>query len=399
MTQVYKSKNLATLSSNKAVAKAVGQLDVDVIAAYPITPQTTIVEELAQMVANGEVKAQYIHVESEHSALSAVVGASIAGARTFTATSSQGLELMHEILHITSGLRLPVVMVVPTRALSAPISIWNDHSDIMNARDTGWIIYFVSSAQEAYDTVIQAYRLAEDREVLLPTIVSYDGFLMSHTYEPVVIESSEDVIEFSPKTWKGYIEEGAVAIGTLASPDYYYEFKYQQVEAMKNALRKAEIIDRDFYKKFGRKYGVVETYRTEDSEIDLLVTGSIWGSLKLAIDKARSDGLRIGGLRLRLYRPLPIDEIEKILAGKEVLVVIDKAISYGLRVAGPFANEIYTNLQSPVKIKSVVAGIGQRAVTHEDLYKVILHVYKNKDSPGFTKHTLFYGVRGVELDG
>lgn len=154
MTQVYKSKSLATLSSNKAVAKAVGQLDVDVIAAYPITPQTTIVEELAQMVANGEVKAQYIHVESEHSALSAVVGASIAGARTFTATSSQGLELMHEILHITSGLRLPVVMAVPTRALSAPISIWNDHSDIMNARDAGWIIYFVSSAQEAYDTVI-----------------------------------------------------------------------------------------------------------------------------------------------------------------------------------------------------------------------------------------------------
>lgn len=386
---------LTTLSTNKAIARAVSQLDVDVIAAYPITPQTTVVEELAQMLANGEIRSQYIHVESEHSALSAIIGASIMGARTFTATSSQGLELMHEILHITSGLRLPIVMAVATRALSAPISIWNDHSDVMNSRDTGWIIYFVSNAQEAYDTIIQAYRLSEDNSVLLPTMIAYDGFLMSHTYEPIFIEKNEDVLDFSPKTWRGYfLDKQPFSIGTLASPDYYYEFKYQQVVAMETAVKKAKEIDDEFGKKFGRKYGLIETYKSDEAEIIVLVTSSIWSSLKLAIDKARSEGIKVGGLRLRLYRPIPYIDLHSVLSGKELLVVIDRAISYGLRVAGPLANEIYTNLQLPIKIKSVIAGIGQRTLTHEDLYNIIVYSYKNRNSSDFTKTSLFYGVRG-----
>lgn len=393
--QAPAQRQVMTLSTNKAVARAVGQLDVDVIAAYPITPQTTIVEELAQMLANGEIRAQYIHVESEHSALSAVVGASIVGARTFTATSSQGLALMHEVLHIASGLRLPIVMAVPTRALSAPISIWNDHGDIMNARDAGWVIYFASSAQEAYDTVIQAYRLSEDPSVLLPTMVAYDGFLLSHTYEPVTIEPADEVIGFSPKSWRGYIQEGAFSVGTLASPDYYYEFKYQQVEAMRAALKKAEEVDRAFRRAFGRGYGLIETYRADDSSIIVVATSSIWSSLKMAIDKARGEGIRAGGIRLRLYRPLPVDELRAALREKEMLVVIDRAISFGLSVAGPLANEIYSNLNLPVRLKSVIMGIGGRTVTHEDLYNVIRYSYENMGNPDFTRSTLFYGVRGV----
>ncbi|MEB3755636.1 MAG: ferredoxin oxidoreductase, partial [Desulfurococcales archaeon] len=211
------------MSTNSAIATAVRDLDVDVVSAYPITPQTTVVEKIAEYIANGELDAEMIHVESEHSALSAAIGSAAAGARSFTATASQGLALMHEILHIASGGRVPVVMSVATRALSAPISIWNDHSDVMNARDSGWIIAFVSSAQEAYDTVIQAFKVAEDPEVLLPFMVVYDGYLMSHTMEPVVTEDREKVLAYAPKRDYPYKldPQKPLTIGTITDPNWY----------------------------------------------------------------------------------------------------------------------------------------------------------------------------------
>jgi pyruvate ferredoxin oxidoreductase alpha subunit len=231
MMQIQKTRWVEALTGNYAAAYAVKAADVDVIAVYPITPQTTIVEKLSEFVANGELNAELIHVESEHSALSAVVGASAAGARVFTATSSQGLELAHEILHIASAMRLPIVMAVPARAISAPISIHNDYGDVMNARDTGWIIYIAASAQEVYDTIIQAYRVAES--VNLPAMVAYDGFLLSHTVEPVELNDEEEVRRFLPRPVRPYTlnPKRPVTMGPLASPDWYYEFKYQQASA------------------------------------------------------------------------------------------------------------------------------------------------------------------------
>lgn len=386
------------LSANKAVAYAVRDVDVDVVAAYPITPQTAVVEEIARMVADGELEAEYVHVESEHSAISVLAGASAVGARVFTATSSQGLALMHEVLHIVSGLRLPVVMAVATRALSAPISIWNDHSDIMNARDAGWVIYFVSNAQEAYDTVVQAYRLAEDPDVLLPVMVAYDGFLVSHASEPVRVEGRR-AISFAPKRWRGLLLGGEpLSVGTLATPDFYYEFKYQQVVAMRNALRVSERVDADFGREFGRSYGLFEAYMLDDAEVALLVTSSLWSPLKRAVERARREGIRAGGVRLRLYRPLPRDGLVKAVSGLRILGVVDRAIGYGLPVAGPLATEITVNvaLQAEVMVKSIVAGIGQRSLTHGDLLAMLRYLDKVKGRREEVRDTLFYGVRGGE---
>ncbi len=389
------------LTTNKAVAMAVRDADVDVVAAYPITPQTTVVESIAEMIANGELDAEIIHVESEHSALSAVVGSSATGARVFTATSSQGLELMHEILHIASGLRLPIVMSVAMRALSAPISIWNDHSDVMNARDTGWIIFFVSSAQEAYDTVLQAYKIAEDPSVHLPVMVAYDGYLMSHTAEPVRIEGREKAQRFVPRRADRDVlnPDKPVTMGPIAYPEYYYEFKYQQVKAMENALKAAARVGKEFEEVYGRRYGLVETYLTSDAEIALLVTSSYWDNARLAAQIARREGIKAGVIRLRLYRPFPLEDLWREVKNLEVLGVIDRAISYGAHPSGPLAMEITAALhgrKAPV-IQSIIAGIGQRVMLLEDyvrLYKLLDEIKRGVRRPD---DTIFYGVRGVEI--
>jgi pyruvate ferredoxin oxidoreductase, alpha subunit (EC 1.2.7.1) len=262
---IQKAKAALALTSNYAVAYAVKAADVDVVAVYPITPQTTIVEKIAEFVDDGELNADLIHVESEHSAMSAVVGAAAAGARVFTATSSQGLELMHEVLHIASGLRLPVVMAVPARAISAPISIHGDYSDVMNTRDTGWITYIASSAQEVYDTVIQAYKVAET--ALLPVMVSYDGFLMSHTTEPVELNDEEAVRRFLPRRERPNVlrPEKPITMGAFAMPDWYYEIKYQVQEALASSLKTIEEVDAEYGKAFGRSYGIIQTtgWRTQ----------------------------------------------------------------------------------------------------------------------------------------
>ncbi|MEM4475259.1 MAG: ferredoxin oxidoreductase, partial [Fervidicoccaceae archaeon] len=263
------STRVKVATANEAAAEAVKDVDVDVVAIYPITPQTTVVEKIAEFVANGDLDAELIYVESEHSAMSALIGASACGARAFTSTSSQGLIYMHEVLHIASGMRLPLVMCVAMRALSAPISIWNDHSDLMSVRDSGWVIYVASSAQEVYDTTVMAYRLAEDPEVLLPVMVAYDGFIASHTAEPFEPAGRERALELSPKrrTWSRLDPDSPITMGTITSPEYYYEFKYQQVVAMEKALEKARELERAAQRVLGRSYGLIETYKIEDADV------------------------------------------------------------------------------------------------------------------------------------
>ncbi|MGC9131022.1 MAG: transketolase C-terminal domain-containing protein [Pyrobaculum sp.] len=390
--QIQKTRKIEALTSNYAVAYAVKAADVDVIAVYPITPQTTIVEKLSEFVANGELNAELIHVESEHSALSAVVGASAAGARVFTATSSQGLELAHEVLHIASGMRLPIVMAVPTRAVSAPISIHNDYGDVMNARDVGWVIYIAASAQEVYDTVIQAYRLAE--RALLPVIVAYDGFLMSHTVEPVELNDEEEVRKFLPRSPRPYTlnPKRPVTMGPLASPDWYYEIKYQQVLALQEAYKIAKDVDAEYSRAFGRGYGVVESYRMEDADYAIVTYGgAAYGNAKAAADLARERGIAAGVVRIRLYRPFPTADVLKAISGVKALAVLDRAIMFG----GPAEGPLYRDLAAAMYMSgvdkpavNVIHGIGQRTMYVEDLYKIYTMLRE-----GPRKEVVFMGVR------
>ena len=387
-----------SLSSNYAAAYAVKMADVDVIAAYPITPQTHIVEKLSEFIANGELNAEMIHVESEHSAMSASIGASAAGARVFTATASQGLELMHEILHIASGMRLPIVMAVAARALSPPINIWSDYSDIMNARDTGWVIYIVSSAQETFDTIIQAYKLAENKEVLLPVMVGFDGFVLSHTFEAVDLPEEEEVRKFIPKqvTWYTLDPDNPVTLGPLGPPEWYYEFKYQQVVALRKALEVARQVDEEYSKVFGRKYGLVEPYKLDDAEIAIVAYGALASTAKAAVDEARKNGLKVGLLRIRLFRPSPIDDIVKYLENVKAVGVMDRAIAFGAPYGGPVFADILESLYMKgvdVNISSFILGIGGRPMYLHDVLTVIKKVKEIADSGRRSIETYYIGVR------
>ncbi|MGC9071835.1 MAG: ferredoxin oxidoreductase [Acidilobus sp.] len=396
MGTTQKVKRPIPLSTNYAVAHAAKDLDVDVVAAYPITPQTTVVEKISEFVANGELDAEFIHVESEHSAMSATIAAALSGARAFTATAAQGLALMHEMLYIAAGLRAPAVMSVAMRALSAPISIWNDQSDIFGSRDSGWVIYFVHTAQEAYDTVIQAYRLAEDPDVLLPVMVAYDGYVMSHTTEPVVTEERDDVLGFAPKRQYPYKldPDRPVTIGTIVPPEYFYEIKYQQVHAIGTSLGKAEDVDREFGKAFGRSYGTMECYLCDGAEALIMANASYAATLKSVLPEAWKQGMKVGLLRLRLYRPFPLKEFVEHTSNVKSLLVIDRSISYGAPYQGPLANEI-----AGVKVKedlgfnmaSVVAGIGQRAMENEDFLALARIAWEARTRK--LPETIFYGVR------
>jgi pyruvate/2-oxoacid:ferredoxin oxidoreductase alpha subunit len=390
------------LNSNYAVAYAVRDVDVDVIAAYPITPQTTVVEKLAEMIASGELNAEMINVESEHSALSAIIGASAVGARVFTATSSQGLEYMHEVLHIASGMRLPIVMGVATRALSAPLNIWCDYSDLMNVRDSSWITFITSTAQEVYDTIIEAYMVAEDPRILLPVIVAFDGFWMSHTYEIFYIPEDRSYVKsLVPRRSRIILDpDKPVTMGSLANPDWYYEIKYQQVEAMKEAYKVIKSCDEILRKSLGRFYSPIETYMIEDAEIAILTYGGIYGSLLEAIDKLRNEGYKVGAIRLRLWRPFPIEDILNATKDLSMLIIIDRAISYGASIAGPVALETIAAIHQKgenLDVVNYIAGIGGRPVTENDfekMFKLTLKLGRKAREMG----TLYWGVRGVKYE-
>ncbi len=361
------------MHGSRAVAEAVKLCSVNVISAYPITPQTHIVEDLAEIIANGELDAEYIMVESEHTAMSACIGASATGARVFTATSSQGLAYMHEVLWIASGMRLPIVMVNANRALSAPINIWNDQSDSMSERDSGWIQIYVETNQEALDSVIQAYKIAENKEVLLPVMVCMDGFVLTHTVEPVEIPDKESVEKFLPPYEPLYAldTENPLTMGSLGDPSYYMEFRKQQQEAMERALNVVEEVDREFKEVFGRGYGIIEGYNLDNAEIVLVTLGSVAGTIKEVIDSLGDS--RVGLLKIRLFRPFPKEAVIKALARAKVVSVIEKDVSIGLGEGALFSELKGVLYNSDLKPKALgfVVGLGGRDVTPKNIKEII----------------------------
>jgi len=332
------------LNGDEAVALAVKQSDVDVVAAYPITPQTIIVEKLSEYVANGEVETEYVCTESEHSAMAACLAASATGARVFTATASAGLALMHEMLFVTSGCRAPIVMAVANRALSAPLNIHGDHSDAMAERDSGWIQIYAENAQEVYDSTIQAFRIAEHLDVQLPVMVGLDGFIVSHTLENVRVLEDEVAKEFvktrqfpvvlthDGKTVPFKLDpDTPMTMGPVALQNYYFEFKRQQEEAMKNALEVIEQIHAEYAQLTGRSYGdgLLEKYKTEDAEIVIICVGSTAGTVKTVVDELRNSGVKAGLLRIRTYRPFPVKELADGLRKAKAVAVMDRSMSFG----------------------------------------------------------------------
>jgi len=358
-----------------AIGEAAKLANVDVVAAYPITPQTHIVEHLADLVANGELYASYIPVESEHSALSACLGSSAVGARTFTATAGQGLELMHEVLYVAAAMQLPMVMTVANRALSAPLSVWGDHSDVMAVRDTGWIQIFTENGQEVFDNVLCAFRIGEDQGVLLPVMVHLDGFHLSHMIEPILLAEQSEVDQFLPpfKYPLPLDPERPVTMGGFGPPIIYSEAKKAQ-EVNLAAAKEAVIRCWDeFAGIFGRRYSPVESYRSEQAKVLLLTMGSFSETAMAAVDKMREDGQDVGLVRLRLWRPFPARELRQAVKDAEVLVVFDRALSFGGQ-AGPVCSEVRSTLYAEdkrPKVINIVGGLGGRDVTTAGFEEII----------------------------
>jgi pyruvate ferredoxin oxidoreductase alpha subunit len=358
-----------------AQAEAVAQCDVDAIAAYPITPQTHIVEHLAEIVADGDLQAAFIPVESEHSALSACIGTAATGCRTFTATSSQGLALMHEILYIAAGMRMPIVMSCVNRALSAPINIWGDQSDIMAERDTGWVQIFTENGQEVIDQTICSFRIAEDHRVMLPTIVNMDGFQMSHVIEPVVFYDTAKVREFVGvyQPLQRLDPRAPIMMGPVGIPEVYTETKKAHDVALTNSRAVIEEVWADFAKRFGREYKAVETYRAEGAHYLFVTIGGLSQTASTAIDQLRDQGVSVGQLRLRLWRPFPHADIQRLLAGVKGVIVFDRCLSVA-GAGGPAATEIKAslyNLPRRPPVVSFVGGLGGRDVTVQNFAEMI----------------------------
>ena len=363
------------LEASHAAAEAARMADVDVIAAYPITPQTHIPERLAEMVADGELEAAYIPVESEHSALSACLGSAAVGARTFTATAGQGLELMHEVVYVASSMRYPIVMTVCNRALSAPLSVWGDHSDAMAVRDTGWIQVFCQNNQEAFDLTLWAFRVGEDPRVLLPVMVHFDGFSLSHVTEPVFLPEQEEVNKFLPRFQYPFAldPDKPMTHGAFGPPDIYSETKAAQEVALRKS--KEVILQgwREFGDVFGRYYEPVESYGTEGARLLLLTMGSFSETAKAAVDTRKSKGESVGLINLRLWRPFPFSELRRAVKDAETLIVFDRCISSG-GPGGPVCSEVrsalYNEKKRPVVV-SFVGGLGGRDVSVKDFEYVI----------------------------
>jgi len=360
--------------SSFAIAEAVKMADIDVCAAYPITPQTHIVERVAQLVANGELDANYVPVDSEHSALSACLGSSAAGGRTFTATAGQGLELMHEVVYVASGMRLPIVMSVCNRALSAPLSIWGDHSDVMSVRDTGWIQIFAENAQQAFDLTLCAFHIAEDPAVLLPTMIHIDGFHLSHVIEPVLLPEQEKVTGFLPKYHHPFALDvnNPVAMGDFALPDLYTEAKVAHDMALRNSLKVILQVWQKFGEEFGREYSPVETYGAEDADILLLTMGSFSEVAMEAIDRLKRTGEKVGLVRLRLWRPFPFEQFRRTVGRAKLLIVLDRALSVG--GPGPVCSEVQAalyHLKEKPQVIGFIGGLGGRDISVESFQNMI----------------------------
>ena len=372
------------LSGNEAAAIAMKQINPDVVAAFPITPSTEIPQYFSTFVSNGVVDTEFVAVESEHSAMSACIGAEAAGARAMTATSANGLSLMWEMIYIASSLRLPIVMSLVNRAVSGPLNIHNDHSDAMGVRDSGWIMLFSENNQEAYDNLLMAHRIAEHEKVLLPTMVCQDGFITSHSIENIELEEDEKVKEFvgtyKPKHYLLNDKE-PIAVGPLDLQAYLFEHKAQQAEAMKNAKEVILNVAKDFEKMTGRKYSFFEEYKTEDADFVIICMNSTAGTAKYEADKLREQGIKAGVLKLRVFRPFPAEEIAKAISHVKAVAVLDKADGLNA-VGGPLFTDVtsglYTNgVQIPTL--SYIYGIGGRDIKAEEIgtvYKDLSEVAK-----------------------
>ncbi len=373
------SKRIGTEASF-AIADAARLADVDVVAAYPITPQTHIVERLSEMVADAEVDAEFVCVESEHSAMSACLGASAAGARTITATAGQGLELMHEVLYVAASSRLPIVMTVANRALSGPLNVWGDHSDVMAARDCGWIQYFTENAQEVFDLTLCAFRIAEDHNVLFPVMVHLDGFHVSHVVEPLEELDKEELGDFIPTNNYPFPLDPnkPVSMGCFGPPVIYSECRKAQEQALLPTISTIESVWEEFGRRFGRTYHPIETYRTEDADTVLIAMGSVAETATEAIDALRDRGEKVGLLRIRLWRPFPFEQFRAAVKSAKNLIVIDRAISYG-GPGGPVCSEIRSalyNADSRPKIVNFIAGLGGRDITAQQFEQMFARAHE-----------------------
>lgn len=361
-------------TANHIAAYAAKAARVQVIAAYPITPQTSIVERIAELVEGGEIDAEYICVESEHSAMAACIGAAAAGVRTFTATAAHGLVLMHEPLHWASGSRLPIVMPVVNRALGPGWNIWADLTDSMSQRDTGWIQFYCADNQEVFDTIIQAYKLCENEHVLLPAMICLEAFILSHTYVPVKIPDQEKIDEFLPPYKpKWFLDVNTpLSHANLVSPEWYMEFRYMMQEAMENTKQLIPEIDKEYGKYFGFEHGgLIDKYKCEDADLILLTIGTIGSEAKIAVDNLRKEGLKVGSARVRVFRPFPREEIRKLAENIQMFAVIDRGISFGME--GFLAEETKASLcnqKDQPLIAGFIAGLGGRDVTFKTIEKI-----------------------------
>ena len=377
-----------------AAAEAVGMCDVDVAAVYPITPQSHIAEHLSDLVADGKTDTEYVTVESEHSSMSVCIGASATGARAYTATCSQGLMLMHELLPIASAMRCPVVMSVANRPVNAPLNILSDHSDIMPQRDAGWIVIFCENGQEVVDLTLMAYRIAEDKDVLLPVIIGIDGFILTHMVEPMEFPDQKEVDKFLPvyKPYATLHPDKPLTMGAFAMPDIFPEMMKAKDMALINSKKTIVKVWDEWEKKFGRRYNPVETYRTEGAEVILVTMGSMSETAELGVDMLRDKGIAAGVAKIRLWRPFPVEELKAAVKGAKALAVMDRAVSPGVGGAPVFTEVKAAFYDAAAKDRPVIVnwvmGLGGEDVTGEDFVEMAEKALKAKKG-----EYEFFGVR------
>ncbi|MFW9989356.1 MAG: pyruvate ferredoxin oxidoreductase [Candidatus Odinarchaeota archaeon] len=406
--------DIKIITGNHAAAHAFRQARVGVVSAYPITPQSPVVEKIAEFIANGKLNARFVKVESEHSALAVCCAASATGSRVGTATSAHGLELMYEMLPWAAGNRLPIIINLATRSLGAPWSVWTDHSDFVTIRDVGWIQYMCENNQEIYDTNLQAFKIAEDSRVFLPSIVAYDGYILSHTMMPVKLENQEKVDEFLPpinhhinlsdiSTIKGIdpVTTPNIIKRTEGTAPGYYEFRYSLQRSLENSIDIIKEVHDEFTKKFGRSYGngIYKTIQTEDADTIIYAMGSVASQARVAIKKLRAEGLKIGIVSLKLFRPYPYEDLRDFFKDKDNIIVFDRDIGYGYE--GVLSYELKAALYSLKKrpnIKGFIVGLGGRDVKTEHIISGV-HKALNQFKQGiFTNKTDFLGLRLDELN-
>ena len=385
------------MNGNSAAAEAVKQVNPDVVFAHPVTPSIGIIEKIASFVANGQIDSEFVNAESGPSAVSGCIGASAAGGRVFTATASQGLASMHELLFITASLRLPIVAGITNRALSAPQNVQADHSDTMAERDAGWVQIFSENPQETYDNVIQAFKIAEHAEVRTPVMVGMDGFITSHSLENIRIEEAEEIGDFVGKFNPAYSLldiEHPVTVGSLALSDYYFEHKVNQSQGIENSRKVIKETGKEFGDRFGRYYGYFESYKLEDADFALVLMSSAAGTAKESVDQLRNRGEKVGLLKIRVFRPFPSQELKETLSGIKSIAVLDRSFTPGS--FGPLFNEIRSALYDVEKKPRVfpyVYGLGGRDITVEHFEEIFKEMKEKLEKNDFSASLRFINLR------